>query len=217
MSDQKSPPYLKLVVSNPPSAENKNPPQTINSNTGFTSEIREKQPPHYTLVASDPFHRLDCEIALEIHDHENEEEWEPRSVVCHFPHILGKELNEFIEGDETLYGMIMVQFQLKLLEQLLLFASNQDALNLLVQVDNGSEGHALEVYRSLVTHEDKIPIKTGEKIQMLIPATVESFDKLIDLVDHINRDFRQMLWEDQRNNPVIRDYLTSNPCLKFFG
>jgi hypothetical protein len=217
MSDQKSPPYLKLVVSNPPSAENKNPPQTINSNTGFTSEIKEKQHPHYTLVASDPFHRLGCEIALEIHDHANEEEWEPRSVVCHFPDIPGKELNEFIEEDETLYGMIMVQFQLKLLEQLLLFASHQDALNLLVQVDSASDGHALEVYRSLVTHEDKIPAKTGKKTQMLIPSTVESFDKLIDLVDHINREFRQMLWEDQRNNPAIRDYLKSNPCLKFFG
>ena len=49
------------------------------------------------------------------------------------------------------------------------------------------------------------------------PATVESFNKLIDLIDHINRDFRQMLGEDQRNNPAIRDYLKSNPCLKFFG
>ncbi len=216
MSDQKSPPHLKLVVSNPP-VENKNPSQIINSNTGFTAEIQEKDHPYYTLVARDPFHRLGCEIVLEIHDGEEEEELEPRSLVCHFPNILGEELNEFVEGDETLYGMIMVQFQLKLLEQLLLFASNQHALYLLVQVDSGTEGHALEVYRSLVTHEDKIPTKTGKKIQMLIPATVESFDKLIDLIDHINRDFRQMLWEDQRNNPVIRDYLTSNPCLKFFG
>ena len=217
MIDQKSPPHLKLVVSNPPPVENKNPSQTINSNTGFTAEIQEKDHPYYTLVARDPFHRLGCEIVLEIHDHESEEEWEPGSVLCHFPNIPGKELNEFVEEDDTLYGMIMVQFQLKLLEQLLLFASNQHALNLLVQVDSGAEGHALEVYRSLVTHEDKIPTKTGKKIQMLIPATAESFDKLIDLIDHINRDFRQMLWEDQRNNPAIRDYLKSNPCLTYFG
>lgn len=214
---QKKASHLKLVVSNPPPLQEKKPSQTINSTTGFTAEIRKEEHSPYTLIARDPFHRLECKIVLEIHDREDDEEMEPRTVACYFPPIAGEELNKFIEEDETLYGMIMIQFQMKLLERILLFASGHDALSLLISVDYGCEGHALEVYRSLVIHEDKVPAITGTQAQMVIPTNQKTFDKLIDLMDHVNQDFRQMLWEDQRGNPAIREYLKSNPCLKYFG
>lgn len=217
ISDSNKPCHLRLVVSNPAPVQEKNLPQTVNSNTGFTADIHKEEHSSYTLITRDSFHRLKCKIALEIHDREDEEEREPRTVACHFPHIAGEELNELVEDDETLYGMIMIQFQLKILEQILLFASGQNTLTLVISVDHESERHALEVYRSLVIHEDKIPTLTGIQTQMVIPTNPKTFDKLIDLMDHINQDFRQMLWEDQRDNPAIREYLKSNPCLTYFG
>ncbi len=220
-------PHLKLVVSNSTPVQKKPLSQTRDPNTGFATEIQEKAHSRYVLVAYDPFHRLDCEIALEIRDNEDileiydygedEEQLEPRAVVCHFPNILAEELNEFVEGDETLYGMIIVQFQMKLLEQLLLFCSDHDASILLVHTDNTAEGHALEIYRSAAIYEDKIPTITGTKTQLVIPTTLENFDNLLDLMDDVNQDFRKMLWEDQSTNPAIREYLKSNPCLKYFS
>lgn len=217
ITPQKKAPSLKLVVSNSSPIQKKNPSQTLDPNTGFIAEVRKRSHCHYVLVARDPFHYLDCEIVLEIHDNEDEEELEPRAVVCHFPNILAEELNEFVEEDETLYGMILIQFQMKLLEQILLFCRDHDALNLLIYVDDTSEGHAFGVYRSLVIYEDKVPTTTGTKTQMVIPTTQKTFDKWIDFMEQLNQNFRQTLWEDQRTNPSIRAYLKSNPCLKFFG
>eukprot|EP01099_Mayorella_cantabrigiensis_P005732 TRINITY_DN463_c1_g4_i4.p2 TRINITY_DN463_c1_g4~~TRINITY_DN463_c1_g4_i4.p2 ORF type:complete len:238 (-),score=18.20 TRINITY_DN463_c1_g4_i4:3314-4027(-) len=215
--DSNKPCHLRLVVSNPAPVQEKRLPQTADSKTGFTADIRKKEHPPYALIARDSFHRLECEIVLKIHDREDDEEREPRTVACHFPHIAGEELNELVEEDETLYGMIMIQFQLKILEQILLFSSGQDALTLLICTDHESECHALEVYRTLVVHEGKIPTQTGTQTRMAIPTTPKNFDKLINLMDHINQDFRQMLWEDQRDNTAIREYLKSNPCLTYFG
>jgi hypothetical protein len=88
---------------------------------------------------------------------------ESRVVLCHFPNILTEQLNEFIEEDETLHGMIMVQFQMKILEQLLLFSSDHEALSLFIHTENTSEGHALGIYRKSAIYEDKIPTTTGTK------------------------------------------------------
>lgn len=214
--------HLKLVVSNPSPVKKKKLVPTLDPNRGFVTEIEEKGQARYIMAACDPFHRLDCEIILEICDDEDvleiyDGEANPRTVICHFPPIVDEELNEFIDGDETLCGMIMVQFQMKVLEQLLLFCSNQDASTLLVWVDDTCEGHALEAYQNLATYEDKIPAITGTKTQLVIPTTLETFDNLMDLIDDVHKNFRQMLWEDQSNNPVIREYLKLNPCLKFFN
>jgi len=218
---KKSTSHLKLVVSNPPCVRKTKLFSTLDPNMGFMAKIEEKGQDRYTMMAYDPFHRLDCEILLEICDDEDvlevyDEEVGPRTVICHFPPIIDKELNEFVEGDETLCGMIMVQFQMKILEQLLLFCSNHDASTLLVWVDHTAEGHALEVYQNSAVYEDKIPTITGTKTQLVIPATLETFDNLMDYTDDIHQDFRKILWEDQSNNPAIREYLKLNPCLKFF-
>lgn len=220
---QNPPPYLKLVVSNPPPVGKKKRSQTFDPNAGFTFEVQERRPSQYTVVAYDSFHGLDCEIPLEICDDKDilgvydEDEMGARALLCHFPSIIDEELNEFIDGDETLCGMIIVHFQMKILEQLLLFCSNHDVSTLLVEVNHTSERHDLEIYQNLAIHEDKIPTITGMKTQLVIPATLETFDNLRGLMDDINQDFRKMLWEDQSSNPTIREYLKLNPCLKFFG
>ncbi len=213
---QKKNAHLKLVVSNPTPVQKKKSLQ--NPVTGFITEIQEKGHPHYTLAACDLFHRLECEINLKIHSDEQGEELEDGTVVCHFPDIATDDLDELIEEDETLHGMILIQFQLKTLERILLFCGDHaDALNVLVEAEDRPDGYILAAYEQLATHKDKVPTITGTKTQLLIPASQKTFDKLIDLMDDVNRDFRQTLWEDQSANPAIRNYLKSNPCLKFFG
>jgi hypothetical protein len=217
---KKNLPHLKLVVSNSTLIQKKPLYHLRDPNAGFTADVRKRGEFHFVLVASDPFHALDCEIPLEIRDDEellDTYESKARVVVCHFPNILTEQLNEFIEEDEALHGMIMVQFQMKILEQLLLFSSDHEASSLFIHTDNTAEGHALGIYRKSAAYEDKIPTLTGTKTQLVIPITLETFDKLIDLSEHVYQDFRQILWENQASNPAIREYLKSNPCLKHFG
>lgn len=220
---QKKTSHLKLVVSNPPPVQKEKPSQKVRRNTGFISEIRMRSPSQYILVASDPFHRLDCELVLELHDNEDEHELEARSIVCHFPDIIAEGLSDFVQQDETLYAMILIQFQIKLLELVLLFCSNHDTLNLIIYANDTFEGHALGIYENLVAYENKlpaiskIPTATGTKTQMLIPTTRETFDKCIDLMHHVSENFRKALWEEKGANPCIRGYLKSNPDLKFFA
>jgi hypothetical protein len=208
-------PHLKLVVSNPPPPViEESPPKATNFLTGFTAEIQDKGHPHYTLVACDPFHYLDCEIGLEIRD--NEDELEHKAIVCHFPNILPEELDEFVEEDDFLYGMILVQFQMKLLREILLFCSAHEVLSLLIDVEDTPQGHALKIYEKLAAHKSKILTTTGTKIQLLIPTTEKAFDKWMEFTKEINQKFRKALWEEYHTNHAIKNYLKSNPCLKFF-
>ncbi len=209
--------HLTLVVSTPPLVQKKKPSQAIKPNTGFTAEIRMRSPFYYALIARDPFHCLAYELILKIYNHEDEGELEPKSVICHFPNILSEALDEFIGGDETLYGMILIQFQMKILRQMLLFCHDHNTLNLIIYADDASEEHALRIYQSLTTYEDKFPTITGIKTKMLIPATQKTFDKLTNLINKVNQEFQQTLWENKDTNPSIRWYLKSNPDLKFFG
>ena len=121
---QKKPCHLRLVVSNPaPDYREKNL-KVENLGTGFRAEIQEKGHPHYTLAVYDPFHCLECEVNLEIHDYEKDGELEPETVVCHFSDIATEDLDELIGEDEALLTMILMQFQLKILKQILLFCSS---------------------------------------------------------------------------------------------
>ena len=158
-------PHLKLVVSNPPPALKENPPETTYGDTGFTTEIKDKGYPYYTLVARDPFHFLNCEIGLEIRD--NEGKGKHKAVECHFPNILAEGLEEFIEEDEFLYGMILVRFQMKLLREIFLFCNSRQSLSLLINVEDTPQGHALRIYEKLATYQNKILPPTGIKIQLV--------------------------------------------------
>ncbi|MDF3033180.1 MAG: hypothetical protein K0R76_134 [Alphaproteobacteria bacterium] len=205
--------HLKLVVSNPPL--DKDLFQATNSGMGFTAEVRKRGRSHYALIARDPFHHLGCQIILETHN--NEDEKGSKSVTCHFPDMVAEELNASVGEDETLYALILIQFQMKILTQILLFCQDHGVSNLIIYANDTPEGHALGIYDTLVVYEDKIPTLRGTKTQMVIPVTQETFSKWMDHMHQANQDFRQALWEDQRSNPSIRAYLKSDPTLKFFG
>lgn len=205
---------LKLVVSNPPSLGGGFPGKTKETSAGFSAEICMRASTLYTLVAREPYHHLRCDLPLEI-----EEEWAGSSldlvsVVCQFPPFDAENLSDFVEEDETLIGMILVRFQMKILKQLILFCLNHNATTLMIQVDENQSDY-MGIFERFVTYEDRIPAKKGTLIQMTVPVNAEILHKCTDFIDEIYEKFLQTLWRHQRKNEIIRDYLKSIVNLGF--
>lgn len=201
-------PKLKLVVSNPiPVQESLSPSQPISSNLGFTAAVQNKGPHLYEMKVQDLSHYLRCDLTLETEESRNETELE--TVICHFPDISDEELNDFVWEDETLLGITLIQFQMKILEQLLLFCAAHNAKNLIIRLDE-VQNKKLEIYREIVAYEDNIPAKEGKFIEMTIPTNPKTFDNWVAFMNKVNIEFRQTLWQDQCKNPAIRQYLKSH-------
>lgn len=206
-------PNLKLVVSNPdpievaPSQETVST-QSVDTPFSFIAEVRVKGPYLYEMAIHDSFHHLQCDLMLEVEKAQDEDEC--GSVICHFPTISDERLNNFVKEDETLYALLMIQFQTQILEQLLLFCATHYASELVIFADD-DQADALGVYHDFLTYKDQTLTHKGEKTEMVIPADCETFDAWIDFMDEINRKFQQSLWHDQKTNPAIRHYLKSRP------
>ncbi len=216
----KKPSHLKLVASNPtPVEETPFPPFLLARPTeGFSAEVSHvpvKNTPLtlFEMTIKDPSHYLACTLALELE--EGLEEDEEGKVICHFPPIQDEPLNKLVMEDETLFGLILVQFQMRVMEQLLLFCSEQCASELTLYMDH-DQAEKFGIYESFRTHQGKALTFNGEQTEMVMPADPETFDAWVDFMDKTSRDFRQTLWKDQKENPVIRFYLKSDPQLRFF-
>lgn len=201
---------LKLVVSNPPSFQEGFSSKAIGSNIGFAAEVRMRSSTLYTMVVREPYHYLGCKLPLEI----EESPLDPVSVVCQFPYLSADNLKEFIEEDEILLGMILVQFQMKILKQLLLFCLNHNAKTLIMQVDEDQSDY-MGIYERFVTYEDKIPTKGGKMLQMVIQVNSEVLKECTDFIDKIYEKFFKTLWCHQRKNSAIRAYLMSISSVGF--
>jgi hypothetical protein len=202
-------PDLKLVVSNPDPVRTAPPQETPASKdenipSSFMAVVRVKGPYLYEMTIQDPFHHLKCNLILEVE--EVLDETDSGSVICHFPAISDEGLNRFVEEDDTLYGMFMIQFQIRILEQLFLFCATHYASELVIFVDD-DQAEALGVYQDFLTYKDQTLTHKGEKTEMVIPADRETFDAWIDFMDEINRKFQQSLWCEQKTNPAIKRYL----------
>jgi hypothetical protein len=150
---------------------------------------------------------------------EIEEEWAGGtsnllSVVCQFPPFAAEDLRDFVEEDETLIGMILVRFQMKILKQLILFCLNHNATTLIIQVDENQSDY-MGIFERFITYEDRIPTKKGIMIQMSMQINAEILHKCTDFMDEIYEKFLQTLWRHQRRNEIIRDYLKSIVNLGF--
>lgn len=151
---------LYLVPKNPhPSSLNtpKKASQETDSNSArpsFSAEIRVKGPCLYEMALQDPSHYLACDLILEVE--KSNQEHEGISVICHFPTLSDKELNDFVEEDEALCDMFMVQFQMKILEQLLLFCATYHASTLVIFADD-AQADDLGVYQDFLTYEAHYP------------------------------------------------------------
>ncbi|MGV8948804.1 MAG: hypothetical protein ACOH2E_05505 [Candidatus Paracaedibacter sp.] len=198
-------PTLKLVVSNPdPVQEAPAVSQRVLSTKNFAAKVKKKGVNLYELNIRDPFHELGCDLILEI-----EKSMGKTVAVCHFPMILNKS-NRFLNEDEELYGTIMLQFQLKVLEQLFMFCINHAASPLTIYMDD-DQAEGFEIFDDFLSQKDETLTENGEKTEMVIPTDRESFDKWVTYVAEMNLKLEQDLWREQRTNSSIRHYLKSRP------
>lgn len=205
-------PHLRLIVSNssPLPAPVKPFPGIRNpdATAPFTAKVRLRGPWLYEMAVRDPSHYLKCDLTLEVEEAINE--IEPGRVVCHFPAILDKQLSAFVEEDETLHGMIMIQFQMKVMEQLLLFCGDYSVSHLVIYTDD-EQAEELGIYQDFLVHQDQTLTSQGEKTEMVIPTDTETFDDWIGFMEEVKLKFAQELWREQRHNHVIREYLKFHP------
>ena len=196
-------PTLKLVVSNPaPVQAASDASQAIPSSARFSVKVRSRGHNLYEIKIQDPFHDLGCDLILEIEKEEGE-----TAVVCHFPTILN-ESNKFLDEDETLYGIIAVQFQMNALEQLFLFCANHNASQLTIYMDD-DQAEGFGIYQDFLIHCDETLTENGEKTEMIIPTDQETFNKWRSFMAKTSHGFEQDLWREQGLNPTIRRYLKS--------
>jgi len=213
-SESKKKSHLTLVVSNPAlasaSAEEDDTLEDERPTEGFSVEIQDsgmiKGVQVYHMVARDPSHYLGCTLKLEII--ENPDDY-GIGVICHFPKIPDKKFNKFISYDETLYAILMIQFQMSLMEELLLFCGDHHASGLVMYV-NDDQAKLLGAYDCLLLHHDQVLLEgLGERTAMVISVDCEAFDKWVEFMEHTSHCLHQALWAEQKNNPIVRAYIKS--------
>jgi hypothetical protein len=199
---------LRLVVSNPsPHPSQKTTITDTSDSSCFCAEIHSRGPNLYEMSIKDSHYSLKCDLILEVE--KAIDELASGTVICHFPIINGEQLKEFVEEDETLFGMIMIQFQMKILEQLFLFSANHYASELMIFVDD-DQADELGIYRDFLVYEDQTITSQGEKTEMVIPTDRETYDKWVDFMQEVTVKFQKTLWNEQKSNPLIQQYLAMN-------
>lgn len=187
----------------------------------FLVHIQEFSPNLHTFMAKDYTHELLCKMSLEVKevfvslDGEGDEYLAP-VVACSFPSISLQKLNEKTSFDGYLQELVMGQFQLKILEQLLLFCKQENAANLIFTINdtvNDADLDYLKFYRRFLVSEAQVSTSRGDETQIVILTDESTYDKVVDFMDKIDREFRCALWRGQSVNPAFRDYLISNSCL----
>lgn len=193
------------------------PPPAFNDS--FLVDIQEFSPNLHVFRATDRNHDLRCEMILEVTeslislDEEVEEDAYLAPVVaCVFPTINIQKLHEITGFDSYLQGILIFQFQLKILGQLLLFCEERDAVHLALII-NDTDLNYLEIYSRFFISEERITTSRGEQIQIVIPTDVHTYDEIIDFMDKLDKDFRKILWRGQNTNSAFREYLKSNACV----
>lgn len=195
--------HLRLVVSNPnPLQQAPASSQPASSNTGFTVKVKKRGSDLYEMKIQDPLHEMECDLILEI-----EKSRRKTTIVCHFPVILN-DSNKFLDEDEALYGIIAIQFQMNVLEQLFIFCIDHAASQLIIYMDD-DQAEGFGIYQDFLIHCDETRTKNGEKTEMIIPTDQETFDKWRSFMAETSHEFEQDLWREQRFNPAIRRYLKS--------
>jgi len=197
--------HLKLVVSSSAPIEKTSSSQPQLLNTSFTVKIQQRGDDLYEMNIQDSFHDLACELILEIEKKEGE-----TAVVCHFPAILD-EANKFLDEDEELYGTIMIQFQMKVLDHLFLFCMEREASHISIYADN-EEAEGFWILQGFLAHYDESVTENGEQTEIVISTGRTILDQWRKFMGKTNLELEQDLWRQQRHNPSIRSYLQSRTC-----
>lgn len=200
--------HLKLVVSNSvPTPDIPVSSRPASSNSGFTAKVKKRGVDFYEMNIQDPFHDLECDLILEVERNDS-----GTTIACHFPSILD-EPHQFLNENETLYGIVMLQFQMKVLEQLFLFCATHGASYLAIYMDD-DQAEGFGILQDFLIYCDETWTENGEKTEVLLSTDQEDFDKWRHFMEKTNLMLEQDLWCKQRSNPTIRRYLKSRPLLK---
>lgn len=182
-------------------------------------DIKEISSNLYVCKFHDLSHGLACELHLELKhnfltlDVSAEEDSHLTPVITgDFPYINVQKLNEKVLGDDYLQAMVLIQFQLKILEQLMLFCDDSEATHLILNFNEANLDY-LEIYQQFLLSERDVMTSRGEQTQIIISSDAEVFDELVDFMDNFERDCRQVLWQDQNSNPTFRHYLKAQSVL----
>jgi hypothetical protein len=135
-------------------------------------------------------------------------------IAGNFPTIDMQGLNQIVHNNEYLQGMILIKFQLKILEELLLFAKNKDAGYLFLNFNEANYDY-VEIYQRFIVSQESNLSASGEQIELVMPTDVGTYDELIEFMDELEQDFQQSLWSDQKSDPIIRQYLKSKALMEF--
>jgi hypothetical protein len=176
----------------------------------FFFDFQEITPGFNVARFQNPFHELACEFILELkeiflpsEDEEKESFLQP-VLVCDFPSIDTRRFLQKVLWDEYLQGMILIQFQLKILEQILLFGEDKCSSLLFLTFNEANQDY-LEIYERFIISEGQF----GENIEIAISTDASVYDDLVDFMEEVNHKFRQTLWSEQRTNLIYRQYLKS--------
>ena len=131
-------------------------------------------------------------------------------MICHFPGIFDEKLVGYVWGDETLLGIILIQFQMKIMEQLLLFCANHYASQLVIYVEDDQD-EVLGIYREFLYTEYLLLNQTNDNTQLTIPTHQYTFQNWSKFMNKVTLKFGQTLWQKQRTNPAVRHYLKTHP------
>lgn len=205
-----SPRHSSSEAASQTSDSNSLAPDSDSASASFTVAVHRKGPGLYEMALQDPSHYLKCDLFLEVED--SNQGYEGKVVICHFPNLAGEGLNTFVEEDETLYGALMIQFQIKILEQLFLFCATHYASTLVIFADD-AQAEDLGIYEDFLAYEDQTLTSSGEKTEMVIPADRQTFEAWLDFMQKTTVDFQQTLWHDQKTSPAIRRYL-KRQCIR---
>jgi hypothetical protein len=185
----------------------------------FLIHCQEFSPNLHIFRAKDYTHDLLCEMTLEVKElfapseEGNEEETHLTMVTaCNFPSFNLQKLNEKIGFDPYLQRLLTGQFQLKALEKLLLFCEEENAIKLILTVNN-VDRDALEIYSRFFIAEKQVTTDKGKMTETVIRADRETYNNVIDFMDKIDREFWCALGRGQSINPLFQAYLKLNACL----
>ena len=191
-------------------------PSKVNSNLSppFLAKTHEKGENLYVMVVEDQRHLLACDLTLEIQEVSPKrsgaqgKEASPliREVVCDFPGIPVGNFKKFVGNDETLYGALMVGFQLRLMKQLLLFCLARRADRLVIFVEDAEEAD-LRIYHEFQDHIGNTLLAGNKEAEVIIPTDRETIDAWMTFMVQVDTKLQQGLWRGQKSSKAIRHYL----------
>lgn len=167
--------------------------------SSFLVDFQEFSPNLHVMRAKDLNHELTLEMILERKESfayskgETEEEGYLAPIIaCALPRIDVQKFNEKACQDECLQEILMIQFQLKVLEQLFLFCEEKAAVNLILTMSDSNLDY-LEMYRDFFISEEQVITARGEHTEVVIPTDMETYNKVIDFMDQVDKYVCQTL------------------------